>query len=497
MILRQSADRLTQTRGEGQGEVEVRTSPFFGWGLSLRQHLGLLTTVMVAVSILVSGIAGYWAFRSALTSVLDSELVAEAQTLLAEVEDVYSEPDEDDELVMRERLAVFKSHNPFTRVAVSPSGTKAFFGDPVPVGGQYQTQIDGGQLSSRTLGGERIVVYVGPSANAVALSQTIDPYGRISGSLGAALLIIVGIGALLAWAVGGAVVTAGLRPLRRLQRATEDVTRTGELNLLPVDGDDVYSQVSNSFNQMMTTLQESRTRQAQLVADAGHELKTPLTSMRTNIELLMMVTSAGVGQDISAEDRADLERDVLAQMEEMSALITDLVDLAREEAPGAVSEEFRLDEVLQESLERAKRRRADVGFRVWAQPWSMQGDRAALSRALINIIDNAVKWSPVEGTVRISLHAGDNQAVLLVDDSGPGIPASEREKVFERFYRATETRSTPGSGLGLAITRQALTRHEATVTVEESDDGGARFRVVLPGWPPVDYASSTHTANIQ
>ena len=489
MILRQSADSVTRTRGAGHGEVEVHTSPFFGWGLSMRQHLGLLTTAMVAVTILVSGMAGYWAFRSALTNVLDSELVAEAQTLLTEVQDVYREPDEDDELVMRERIALFKSHNPFTRVAVSPSGTNAFFGDPVPVGGQFEAQVDGGQLSSRTLGGERIIVYVGPNENAVALSQTIDPYGRMSGSLGAALLIIVGIGALLAWAVGGAVVAAGLRPLRRLQRATEDVTRTGELNLLPVDGDDVYSQVSDSFNQMMTTLQESRTRQAQLVADAGHELKTPLTSMRTNIELLMMVTSAGAGQGISAEDRADLERDVLAQMEEMSALITDLVDLAREEAPGTVSEEFRLDELLQESLERAQRRRSDVEFSVRVQPWSMQGDRAAMGRALINIIDNAVKWSPVGGTVRICLQVVDDGAELLVDDSGPGIPVAERAKVFERFYRATETRSTPGSGLGLAIVKQALTRHEATVTVEDSDDGGARFRVALPGWQPDDYTS--------
>ena len=240
---------------------------------------------------------------------------------------------------------------------------------------------------------------------------------------------------------------------------------------------------------MMTTLQESRTRQAQLVADAGHELKTPLTSMRTNIELLMMVTSAGAGQGISAEDRADLERDVLAQMEEMSALITDLVDLAREEAPGTVSEEFRLDELLQESLERAQRRRSDVEFSVRVQPWSMQGDRAAMGRALINIIDNAVKWSPVGGTVRICLQVVDDGAELLVDDSGPGIPVAERAKVFERFYRATETRSTPGSGLGLAIAKQALTRHEATVTVEDSDDGGARFRVALPGWQPDDYSS--------
>lgn len=489
MILRQSAEGLQRSSEEVRAEAEVQTSPLFGWGLSMRQHLSLLITAMVALSILISGVTGYWAFRSALTSVLDSELIAEAHTLLAEVQEVYDADETESEQLMRERLAVFKSHNPFTRVAISPSGTNAFFGDPVPVGGLFQDQVDGGQLSARTLGRERVAVYVGPNNDAVALAQTIDPYGRISGSLGVALLLIVGIGAVLAWAVGGAVVAAGLRPLRRLQRATDEVTRTGELNLLPVDGDDVYSQVSYSFNQMMTTLQESRTREAQLVADAGHELKTPLTSMRTNIELLMMVSSAGNENAISAQDRADLERDVLAQMEEMSALITDLVDLAREAAPGAVSEEFRLDEVLQESLERVQRRRADVAFDVHLEPWAMQGDRAAMGRALNNIVDNAVKWSPKAGTVRTSLRVGADSAELLVDDSGPGIPVAERDKVFERFYRATETRSTPGSGLGLAITKQALTRHEAEVVVEDSDDGGARFRVTLPGWIPADQSS--------
>lgn len=236
---------------------------------------------------------------------------------------------------------------------------------------------------------------------------------------------------------------------------------------------------------MISTLEDSKTRQAQLVADAGHELKTPLTSMRTNIELLMMLYNSGQQDQISEQDRKDLERDVMAQMEEMSILIGDLVDLTRDEAQqGTEPEDFRLDEVLEEALDRVRRRRPDLAFQFEADPWVVTGDRFAMGRAPINLIDNAAKWSPQGGTVRVSLKAAKRNAVLIVDDSGPGIPEDQREKVFERFYRAPESRSMPGSGLGLAIVKQVFDRHNATIVAEESDDGGARFRVVFPGRPP-------------
>lgn len=309
----------------------------------------------------------------------------------------------------------------------------------------------------------------------------------VSGSWGAAALVIVGVGGLLAWLSGAMISAVGLRPVRRLHRAIDDANEKEQLSELPVEGDDEFAEIATSVNSMISTLEESKTRQAQLVADASHELKTPLTSMRTNIELLMMLYNSGQQDQISAQDRADLERDVLAQMEEMSILIGDLVNLARDEAQqGVEPEDFRLDEVLEEAVDRVRRRRPDVTFLFQADPWIIHGDRFAMGRAPLNLIDNAAKWSPDGGTVRVSLKAATRNAVLIVDDSGPGIAPEERSKVFERFYRAPESRSMPGSGLGLAIVKQVFDRHGATVVAEESDDGGARFRVVFPGRLPDD-----------
>lgn len=234
---------------------------------------------------------------------------------------------------------------------------------------------------------------------------------------------------------------------------------------------------------MMESLNESRVRQAQLAADAGHELRTPLTSMRTNIELLIMLHRTGQIAQVPLEELGELENDVNAQMEELSTLIGDLVELTREDDLHREFEPIRLDSVLTEAVIRVQRRRPDVKFMFHADPWVIDADRAALSRAPVNLLDNAAKWSPPGGVVRVSLRAAQRSAVLIIDDSGPGIPPEEREKVFERFYRAPESRSMPGSGLGLAIAGQVLERHGASISIEDSDDGGARICVVFPGRP--------------
>nr|WP_305083688.1 HAMP domain-containing sensor histidine kinase [Corynebacterium sp. CCUG 71335] len=294
---------------------------------------------------------------------------------------------------------------------------------------------------------------------------------------------IVGLGTLLAALSGSLIARSTLRPLERLRRSVDRVRDSNELEPIEVEGDDEYSRLAESLNEMMASLNDSRVRQSQLVADAGHELRTPLTSMRTNIELLTMLHRSGQRTMMAEQELNDLEDDVTAQMEEMSTLIGDLVDLAREDVPQKEFEPERLDGVLTDAVERVKRRRPDVEFRFRADPWVMDADSNALSRAPVNLLDNAAKWSPPGGVVRVSLRAAKRSAVLIIDDSGPGIPVEERSKVFERFYRAPESRAMPGSGLGLAITQQVLHRHGATIAVEESDDGGTRIRVVFPGRP--------------
>lgn len=190
------------------------------------------------------------------------------------------------------------------------------------------------------------------------------------------------------------------------------------------------------------------------------------------------------GATIPEQDRADLEADVIAQLEELSTLVGDLVDLAREDGTQQVIEEIAVEDIVSTSLERIERRRLDLTFQLDTEPWYLYGDSAALGRAVLNLMDNAAKWSPESGTVRIKLHqTSDSVAEFSVADSGPGIPVEDREKVFERFYRSIQSRSMPGSGLGLAIVKSVIVRHGGTINVEDSDDGGTLMRVTLPGTP--------------
>lgn len=301
--------------------------------------------------------------------------------------------------------------------------------------------------------------------------------------LGVILLIIGGSGVLASILLGFIIAKEGLKPLSKLQRAVEEIERTDELRAIPVVGNDEFAKLTRSFNDMLKALRESRTRQSQLVADAGHELKTPLTSMRTNIELLLMATNSG-GSGIPKEELDGLQRDVLAQMTEMSDLIGDLVDLAREET-AETSSIVDLNQVLEIALDRMESRRMTVRIDVSETvDWKLLGDDFSLTRALVNVLDNAIKWSPENGIVRVSMSQIDKATVrIVIDDSGPGIAEKERGLVLERFYRAVSSRSMPGSGLGLAIVNQVVNRHGGQLVVGESDDGGTRITIDLPGEP--------------
>jgi len=256
----------------------------------------------------------------------------------------------------------------------------------------------------------------------------------------------------------------------------ERIARTEDLQPLPVEGDDEIARLATAFNDMLVALSASRDRQRRLVVDAGHELRTPLTSLRTNLDLLLQADSAG-GLDDAA--RRELLDDVRGQIEEMSSLVGDLVELARDEPLRPVVEKVDLAEVVDRAVSRARRRGTSLTFDVATEPWWVIGESASLERAVTNLLDNAVKWSPSGGTVRIRL----NHGTLTVDDEGPGIAAADREHVFERFYRSQESRSMPGSGLGLSIVRQVIERHAGNIRVDETDQGGTRMVMQVPGAP--------------
>ena len=329
----------------------------------------------------------------------------------------------------------------------------------------------------------RVIAVPYGDGQAMVIAQSTKPLNVTLGKLSVVLFVISGMGVLVAAAAGTAVARTGLRPVQRLTEATERVAMTGDLRPIPVSGDDELALLSQRFNAMLGAVAESQERQRRLVADAGHELRTPLTSMRTNLELLL-ASERPDAPTLSDEDKAEINADVRAQLDELTTLIGDLVELAREDAPQVVHEPVDLVEVVERALDRAKRRATGVDFVVELQPWFLLGDSSALERAVLNLLDNAVKFSPTGGVVRLSVkQLGDGSAVVEVADSGPGIADADLPHVFERFYRSSEARTLPGSGLGLAIVKQVAERHGGMAYVGRAPEGGAMFTLRLPGRP--------------
>ena len=319
---------------------------------------------------------------------------------------------------------------------------------------------------------------------ALVIAQRLDPTQQVLTRLAVTLPLVGAIGVLLAALAGVAVARTGLRPVDRLTAATERIAATGDLHPIPVDGTDELARLTRSFNAMLGALAASQEQQRRLVADAGHELRTPLTSMRTNLELLAAANRPGAPA-LPESERAEIFEDVQAQVAELSTLVGDLVELARDDAPTVVHEPVELTDVILRALERARRRAGDVEFVPMLVPWTLMGDSTALERAVLNLLDNAAKWSPPDGQVRVQMRQLDEWSLLVeVADAGPGISPTDLPHVFDRFYRADTSRTMPGSGLGLAIVRQVALRHGGAVWAGRAPEGGALMVLRLPGRRP-------------
>jgi two-component system sensor histidine kinase MprB len=309
---------------------------------------------------------------------------------------------------------------------------------------------------------------------ALVLGRPLQPTNDILSSLWLVLIIFGVAGVILAAVVGAYVARSSLRPVRELSAAVEHVSVTKELTPITINapaGD--IAVLAESFNQMLQSLASSRERQARLIADAGHELRTPLTSLRTNIELLAADAESGM---LKQKDRIAILADVKAQLVEFTALIGDLVQLARDET-ASTPEALDFRNVVNAALDRVRRRAHGLIFDVELNPFYVVGDSDTLERAITNLLDNAVKWSPPNGTIRVQLE-GDR---LRVADQGPGISEADMPFIFDRFYRGDTARQTSGTGLGLSIVAQTVAQHGGWVTAGRSAQGGAEFTVQLPG----------------
>lgn len=285
--------------------------------------------------------------------------------------------------------------------------------------------------------------------------------------------------------VGRAVARAGLAPIDRLTAAAVRVARTRDLDAdIPDEGGGEIRQLIRSINDMLAALRDSRLAQRLLAEDAAHELKTPLTSLRLNIELLIRLDRRGtLDSALPSESRTRLLHDLGAQVAELSTLAAELTDLARGDVSDENTELLDLADVVVAASAQACSRMPDIEVELDVDSVWVSGRPAALRRAVLNLIDNAGKWSPAGRPVQVRLRASGASAVLEVDDAGPGIDAADAPRVFDRFYRADSARALPGSGLGLSIVQRVVDAHGGRATVARSERGGALLRVDLPAVP--------------
>ena len=481
---------LKQLRKKSAAPARATTS------LSLRWRVMLLAMSMVAMVVVLMAVAVYAVVSAALYTDIDNQLQSRAQLLIASGS-LAADP---------AKAIEGTAYSDVNAMLVNPGRsiyTANQQGQTLPVGKPEKAVIRGDLfMSRRTVGDQRVLAIHLPNASSLLISKSLQPTNEVMNKLKWVLLAVGGIGVVIAAVAGGMVARTGLRPVGRLTEAAERVARTDDLRPIPVIGSDELARLTEAFNAMLRGLAESRDRQARLVADAGHELKTPLTSLRTNVELLMACSTPGA-PPIPESELAELRSDVIGQIEELSTLVGDLVDLTREDnAHGRLLEDVEMTEVVERSLERVRRRRNDIHFDVDIIGWQVHGDAAGLSRAVLNLLDNAAKWSPPGGTVGLRLGQVDAaHAELVVSDQGPGISPEERGLVFERFYRSTSARAMPGSGLGLAIVKQVVVKHGGMIRIGETFPGGqppgTAFHVLLPGQRTVSVyrPESAHSEN--
>jgi len=450
-----------------------------GWHYkrSLASRVTLLTTMAVGLAVAFVSLGGYLTVRMQMQASLDQSLLKRSHAVSNNLEAFLRRgPDEQEFpgwLLQASDLQFFLV-TAEGRVFTTPGGERLGFGrDEFGVAEHDQRE------SVRTIvhDGERYRAAAVPTDRpgfAVVLVESLESQDNVLQRLGLVTLLLGGAGVIAAGLAGWAVARNGLRPVRKLTVDVERIARTEDLRPIEVEGSDEIARLATAFNHMLAALSTSRDRQRQLVADAGHELRTPLTSLRTNLELLIQSDAAG---GLAPEQRAELLDDVSAQMAELTTLIGDLMELAREEPVDHVVAPVDLAEVVERAVARVRRRAPSLEFVVDTDPWWVTGEGDALEKAVLNLLDNAAKWSPEGGTVTVTLSGGQ----LTVDDEGPGIADRDLPQVFDRFYRSPESRTMPGSGLGLSIVRQVAERHAGRVDAGRNADGGARLLLRLPG----------------
>ncbi|MFE5122783.1 sensor histidine kinase [Streptomyces sp. NPDC056669] len=475
-----AARRLGERRLGERRSGERRAGSRLTGRLPLRTRMALITSAAVALVTVGVCVAAYVVIRYELVRQLDLQLTQQA-TLLAQ-----ERRDEGSGTLYGEcrwlaAPACAQVVTPRTGTPGHPAGKDL----PIPVTDatrRVAAGTRGAYYSEVSVRGHRMRTLTtplrGPRALQLAVrSDTVEQGERQAARL---LAAIGAAGALLAAGLGYLASRRALAPVTRLTATAERIAATRDpahrIELPPEEGrrGDEISRLAGSFNTMLGELAESVAAQRRLVADASHELRTPLTALRTNAELLARADRLSPAQ----RDRAASA--LGGQLREVTGLVNDLIELARDEEPLPLVEPVRLDLLAARCVEEARSHWAHTAFTTELAEVTVDGVPARLARLLTNLLDNAAKFSPPGAEVEVRLASGEPAIDLTVRDHGPGIAAEDLPYVFDRFYRSRQARALPGSGLGLAMARQIARAHGSALSAEAADGGGALFRLRIP-----------------
>jgi two-component system, OmpR family, sensor histidine kinase MprB len=452
--------------------------------LSLRSRLAILAALTTALTATAVALFGYGLARRSVLNEVDASLVRDQQRYSRRLLTTGGNLGLGSELSTTPVALV----NGDAKVLRSTTtGAISFRPIDIEIAQGKQTA----QFSERTIDQRTYRFYTAPAHAPINGAGRLARFDRANGGPGLAIAVgrdievvrdqlrrlAIGFGLLAGGGVTLSAIAAllavrvGTRPLKELNEIVHTIATDGDSpREAPTNGPPDIAELSTSFNAMVENLRESRLTQQRMIDDAAHELRTPITSMQTNLDILARATA------LDPETRSDIVSALLNQFQELRVLVDDLGLLAEQHPQRSTFVSVNLAEVAGRAIERAERRSTSVKIRSDLQAFSIVGDPEQLERAIVNVLDNAIKWSPEHGTVSIAL----NDGVLRIADEGPGVPAHEHSRVFDRFWRATSTRNTPGSGLGLAIVADVVEQHRGEVTFGESDSGGALVTIRLP-----------------
>lgn len=439
--------------------------------MSLRWRLAVILAVVGAVAIGAATLTAWYSTRTELREEIDQFVVRRAEDLVSGRRN----PPESGPNPGRRNGSPIEADASIQTLDASGDLVADVGDSPIPIE-EVDVEVAQGEREATirdvTVDGlhRRVVTMPLPGGGAVQVARDLTEVDDVLSALAQRLALVTLGGALLVGLIGWLVARQVTRPLRSLATAATTVADTQVLTTpVPVERRDEVGQVAESFNTMLSALETSRRQQHHLVQDASHELRTPLTSLRTSIEVLNRT------QDLDSADARRLLDRATFEVAELSELVAELVDLATDAAADEPETDLDLADVVDEVVA-ATRRRTNRTIELDAAPSPLHGRPTALARAVRNLVDNACKFGPPDQPVEVSVSAGR----VVVRDRGPGIPAEDRDRVFDRFYRSTETRTQPGSGLGLAIVAQVVAAHGGRVWATDAPGGGAEVGFQLP-----------------